>query len=738
MLTTRSSVVTGDAVFEVWREAFESLTKEEVCGTPAQPGKIAQDIEMGGDRIWGEASPLCLDDEISLSEVIRATRSLKNGKAVGVDGICNEALKRGGNVMLLSVCALLRFCQRSEQVPQDWKKGLIFPLKKDGDEMDPQNYRGITHMSCVANLYTRILHARLSRYLEERRLIDDHQNGFRPYRGTVDNIFVLSEVLRCRARQRDATYVAFLDVKKAYDKLWRDGLWNTLWELGVRGRMWRILKNLYSGVQSAVKVDLFRTQYFDVETGLRQGCPLSPLLYSVFINGIIRCVETSGEGIKINERSTCTALLYADDIVVLACSPGGLQRCLDAADTYSRQWRFEFNVSKSEVVVFGNGEESSQWTLDGKRLRVVPEYKYLGVEIESRLSWSSMKLRLLSKAARCMAMLCGPHFRFLSAVAADTMWKGLVRPHLEYAAEVWGDGKWLQAERVQQRMARRILGCPSTTAQVALRGEMGWWTLQGRRDLLRLRFYGRLISMDEDRTVKQVYRLARSELPPLRRYRKNRTQSWCVYTRHLMLQLGFQKEWEQEFVGDLKSWNRRVREAIKTRERESWLIEVSARPKLRTYVRLKQNLYREMYVNLRLTQTQRSIIAQLRCGCSRLRVETGRFERVYVAETGQWRSLGPEERICKVCYAEEEDECHFLTRCPAYQDIREKLAVKLEVIDTRLRGVFGWPEIDIVRLLLGARPTGDSSTEMMALVARMVESMMRRREDLLFRVAPAV
>ena len=180
-----------------------------------------------------------LNNEITQEEVNKAINRLKNEKAAGTDRIIGEVLKKGGEMLRLAVWNMCYEAWRLEQVPRDWMQGVIFPLYKDGDNRDPLNYRGITLLSIVGKVYNRVLTERLTQFAErEGGGIVEEQGGFRPGRGTEDQLFVLTEILRGRGSQR-TTYTAFIDVKKAYDTVWRNGLWRRLWEEGVRGKMWR-------------------------------------------------------------------------------------------------------------------------------------------------------------------------------------------------------------------------------------------------------------------------------------------------------------------------------------------------------------------------------------------------------------------------------------------------------------------------------------------------------------------
>src|SRR6185503_10719714 len=124
----------------------------------------------------------------------------------------------------------------SEIFPETWPQGLIFPLFKGGPvsaRADVGKYRGITLLSIIGKIYTDILNQRVSLWMEKECLLSDEQAGFRRARSTVDQLFILTETIKCNRPQK--TYCAFIDIAKAYDRVWRDGLWHKLWEAGVKG-----------------------------------------------------------------------------------------------------------------------------------------------------------------------------------------------------------------------------------------------------------------------------------------------------------------------------------------------------------------------------------------------------------------------------------------------------------------------------------------------------------------------
>ena len=151
-------------------------------------------------------------------------------------------------------------------------------------------------------------------------------------------------------------YAGFLDIAKAYPSVWWDGMWKKLLGLGVKGRMWRVLRTLYSKYEVGVRVQGEVSEWYEEFVGLREGCVLSPLLFALYINGVVEELnKNGGGGVKVGAKEIL-CLLFADDIVIVDETPEGLQKSLDVMWKYSRKWRFEYNTGadKSEVMIFGD------------------------------------------------------------------------------------------------------------------------------------------------------------------------------------------------------------------------------------------------------------------------------------------------------------------------------------------------------------------------------------------------
>ena len=175
--------------------------------------------------------------------------------------------------------------------------------------------------------------------------------------------------------------------------------------------MWRVLKGIYNKVESTVLLGDYRTDFFDIVLGLRQGCILSPLLFNLFVNDLKDILDKLNKGIKLGNMNV-SMLSFADDIVVMAESKKDLELALQSIYQYSLKWRINFNYDKCKVVVFDNIDRrinccsltnnacscSHHFRFGTNFITEVLIYKYLGVKLDNRLSYKLFHNRILTKA----------------------------------------------------------------------------------------------------------------------------------------------------------------------------------------------------------------------------------------------------------------------------------------------------------------------------------------------------
>ena len=154
------------------------------------------------------------------------------------------------------------------------------------------------------------------------------------YRCCIDNIFTLDELIQGHLKEGKKTFsffLIFLDIQKAYDSVWRNGSWLKLWNVGVKGKMWRVIKitSMYNSSRNAVLLEGEKSSTFRVEQGVAQGCSLSPILFSVFISDLLDEIDRAPVGIQLKSGNKVGGLLFADDFVCITESSENLQRTIN-------------------------------------------------------------------------------------------------------------------------------------------------------------------------------------------------------------------------------------------------------------------------------------------------------------------------------------------------------------------------------------------------------------------------
>ena len=613
---------------------------------------------------------------------------MKRGKAVGVDNYMNEIFMYGGQKIAESTWLLCNEVFHQEKYPMNWARGLIFPLFKGGpneDRYNPLKYRGITLLSVIGKLYTAVLNERVTKWIEKKGILVEEQAGFRRDRSTVDQLFILTEMIRNRHGQK--TYVCFIDIQKAYDRVWRDGLWDKLYDYGMRG-MWRVLRSIYESVESSVLVNDSQSRFFSIDTGLRQGCLLSPILFAIYINGLAEEINKEQVGVQLVKyrNGRLGILMFADDISLIADDVEKLNKLMKITYEYSLKWRFTFNYDKCAVMVFDRhnvmtdikyGECKNEckcgyhWKLGDQLIKQVNSYKYLGIELDTQLTFTEFKKRIKEKARRNVSRIwrMGMYEGCLSVKATIKLYQTLVRQVLEYGAEIWGEEekwekkeKWVEGERVQREMARRILRCNGKTTNEAVLGELGWWRLQTRREYYKLKYWTRILLMDNNRLVKNVYDNSKEMYVHLG------IPNWCSKIHKIVIKYDMLDLWNDEkkiIQLSKQGWYEYLYKKVHQKEEEEWLQAINdeqLHPKLRTYKTFKKKLQLEKYLLSGSQKSGRYLLTSIRTGTNKLRIETGRWKRP--------KEL-IEQRVCRNCMTGQvEDEKHFILDCKVYDTLR--------------------------------------------------------------------
>ena len=304
-------------VCERWKEYFDGLLNVSENGQ-------AQITALTGGSVGRFTRS---NDRVREKEVLEAINRLKNGKASGLDGVKAEYLKCGGNVCVEWMVRLLNVCLDSGMVPMDWKKGCIVPIYKGkGDPLDCKNSRGISLLSMPGKVFGRILIERVMENTEGQ--IGEEQCGFRKGRSCADQIFALRQLCEKMFEKKKRVYLAFMDLEKAYDRVDRSAMWQVMRIYGIGGKVLRSIMSFYDEGKACVRVGGVVSDSFEVTVGLRQGCVMSPWMFNLYMDGVVREVNArvNGMGVKMREGGSGSnvtewvlgQLLFADDTALVA------------------------------------------------------------------------------------------------------------------------------------------------------------------------------------------------------------------------------------------------------------------------------------------------------------------------------------------------------------------------------------------------------------------------------------
>ncbi len=294
-----------------------------------------------------------LNVDITLVEVQQAFKKVKRHKATGIDGIKPQFLLDA--IIALQQPLLITFNKiLREGYCESLSVGIIHALYKGGDCNPFDNYKGITIGPVLAKVFAMILESRISQWTETNDLRAKGQAGFKKDFRIIDNLFILRTLTEQARFQKNQLYTCFVDFKKAFNTIPKDLLWQVLKGLGISGRILECLRSMYRQDQDSLHhPEEGLTPTFLCHIGVKQGCPLSPLLFGLFIDGLEKWLNTlEGDAPPMLGQLAFRLLLYADYLALMSHTLTGLQKQLDVLQAFCCERQLIVNVKKTKVVVF--------------------------------------------------------------------------------------------------------------------------------------------------------------------------------------------------------------------------------------------------------------------------------------------------------------------------------------------------------------------------------------------------
>ncbi|KAI8516342.1 hypothetical protein Bbelb_049230 [Branchiostoma belcheri] len=420
--------------------------------------------------------------QVTREEVLTVLLSLQVDKAPGPDGISNKLLREAAPEICDSLQCLFNYSLSTGTFPTEWKQSNVTPVYKKGDKTDPLNYRPISLLPTVAKVMERLVHNHLYSYLEENNLLHNNQSGFRKGDGTV---LQLIRMVNDWARSIDdpdisCTAVVFLDVRRAFDTVWHQGLTYKLTRYGVGGPLLHWFDSYLTGRQQRVVINGVTSSWGKTAAGVPQGSILGPLLFLVYLNDLMSLPCRSALNCFADDTSLYNSAKTSQEVAI------SINADLQLVSTWFSDWGLTLHPDKCKVVCVKSGRKNALLPpiyLHGKLVEQVSSYSHLGVTIHQTLTWTEHVQVTTSKSRKVLGVLRKVMGK-LGRQALETAYFALVRPKLEYAAALLGDlnntaSKML--EQVQYHACCLITGAMKGTPYSNLLQELEWDTLSSRR-----------------------------------------------------------------------------------------------------------------------------------------------------------------------------------------------------------------------------------------------------------------
>ena len=363
-------------------------------------------------------------------------QSLDTSKANGLDGISARMLKSTAYSIAPSITKLFNHSIACGKPPSNWKKSAIVPIPKVSRARNTSDFRPISLLPILSKVLERHLVFYINSHLSEHSPLANCQWGFQKGKSTVSALLHVTHDWFQHLERNHEVGAVFFDFRKAFDSVPHEPLLSKLKVLNLAHNVYVWLHNYLAGRQQKVVLNGVSSETSPVTSGVPQGSILGPILFLIYIDDIV----------KANISQGSTLVLYADDILLYRpiCTSEDyffLQRDIDSISNWASTNKMTFNTSKCKSMLISRKRThclpATPLHLNGSPLEIVSTFKYLGVLVSSNLQWSPHIQEVCSKARKIIGLLYRRYYQHSDPSTLLHLYLSLVRPHTEYAAQVW-------------------------------------------------------------------------------------------------------------------------------------------------------------------------------------------------------------------------------------------------------------------------------------------------------------
>ena len=560
-------------------------------------------------------------------------KQLKKNKAVGTNKLRAELYKSLGESEICKEKMVNCFNNALEtgKIPKSWnisRTRLIKKVTKPG----PKEFRPITIVNISYKIFFSFLNKQIEKHLRINNLVKENQVGFTKGGRIEFNHFILQYIIEKANKRGEKLIVIALDFKKAFDSIDRSKLIEVLVRYKIHPNMIDLIVKVYSNDSTTLTLGDLEEKMF-ITSGIKQGCTASTTFFKLVTYMIMKTLEVRGSQFQI-DNLTINSIFYADDSMAIARSVEEARKNLEIVTEVSKTYGLHINVEKSSALIYNNSDGVKE--IEG--IKVVDKVKYLGLTLsEGKDIFKEQKEDMINKAKKLSNLTYSVIARSCNKVLiGKTFWKSIVLPSVLYGAGLMNTtvSEVNSLQVVENGVFRKILGARKSTANAALRGEIGASLMSTRFVKSRLMLV-KSIQDGNNELVKEI----------LKNFRKDSRSEW---NSTLNVYLNWTKITYDELINMTKI---EVKKKVNEYDNELWREEMQSKSTLRIY-----RMYRSEVKQEKVYDNRNASVLLFLARTDSLKLN---YER---------RHSGGDTK-CSLCKVENENAVHFIMKC---QNLREK------------------------------------------------------------------
>ena len=443
------------------------------------------------------------DADMNIGELYTALSAMKNNKSPGLDGLTTEFFRVFWDDLGAIILKLACEVSNTEQLPQSMRTGLITLIPKKGDLRKLTNWRPISLLNIDYKIITKTLASRVSKVINT--LISEDQSCCIPGRNIADNVILMDNIIQYLGKNNESGYILKVDQYKAFDRVEHSYLLNVLTKMGFGDNFLRWVKLLYNNIGACIKHNGFVSDIFSIERGVRQGCPLSAILYVLsaepFHEVILNCNNILGVNLFDKQAKI---FQHADDTTFFVSDTRSIDYIFQSISIYERASGSTCNRHKTELYVIDHNPVVTNFNFPVRYDCIEILGVFLGKDrsiIENK-NW-------VDRTDACVNILKRWKTRNLSFHGKALVINSLVISRLVYHASIIPVPQWV-IDAIQKgintflwsdkkpAIAFEVLSLPKE------KGGLNIYSLKCKRDSLRIRYVSRLLSNEINNKLRDI------------------------------------------------------------------------------------------------------------------------------------------------------------------------------------------------------------------------------------------